>query len=89
MRWLRAFFVRLIVIFAGLYGLCVVALVALRWINPITTTVQAEKRVDAVLAHKAYVKRYQFVPLSRISRDLQHAVIAAEDARFYEHHGFD
>lgn len=89
MRWLRAFFVWLIVIFAGLYGLCVVALVALRWINPITTTVQAEKRVDAVLAHKAYVKRYQFVPLSRISRDLQHAVIAAEDARFYEHHGFD
>ena len=29
------------------------------------------------------------MPLSRISRDLQHAVIAAEDGRFYQHRGFD
>lgn len=29
------------------------------------------------------------MPLSRISPDLQHAVVASEDARFYEHHGFD
>src|ERR1019366_4324659 len=33
--------------------------------------------------------RYTFVPLDRISPDLQHAVIAAEDGRFYGHHGFD
>jgi len=31
----------------------------------------------------------QFVPLRQISLDFQHAVIAAEDARFYQHHGFD
>ena len=36
-----------------------------------------------------YHERYKFVPLSQISPDLQHAVIAAEDARFYQHHGFD
>jgi monofunctional biosynthetic peptidoglycan transglycosylase len=36
-----------------------------------------------------YHKRYVFVPLSRISLDFQHAVIAAEDSRFYQHHGFD
>jgi monofunctional biosynthetic peptidoglycan transglycosylase len=29
------------------------------------------------------------VELSRISPALQHAVIAAENARFYQHHGFD
>ena len=29
------------------------------------------------------------MPLGRISRDLQHAVIVAEDGRFYQHHGFD
>jgi len=29
------------------------------------------------------------VPLGQISPDFQHAVIAAEDARFYQHHGFD
>ena len=36
-----------------------------------------------------YRKRYQFIPLSQVSPDLQHAVVAAEDARFYQHHGFD
>lgn len=35
------------------------------------------------------MKRYKFIPLSQISPDLQHSVIAAEDARFYQHHGFD
>jgi monofunctional biosynthetic peptidoglycan transglycosylase len=39
--------------------------------------------------NKPYRERYTFIPLSRISPDLQHAVIAAEDARFYQHHGFD
>ena len=36
-----------------------------------------------------YRERYKFIPLSQISPDLQHAVIAAEDAPFYQHHGFD
>jgi monofunctional biosynthetic peptidoglycan transglycosylase len=38
---------------------------------------------------KPYRERYKFVPLGQISPDLQHAVISAEDGRFYEHHGFD
>jgi len=41
------------------------------------------------LHDKPYHERYDFVPLRQISPDLQHAVIAAEDARFYQHHGFD
>jgi monofunctional biosynthetic peptidoglycan transglycosylase len=36
-----------------------------------------------------YRERYKFIPLSQISPVLQHAVIAAEDGRFYQHHGFD
>lgn len=62
---------------------------AARWINPPTTAVQAERRLQAWIHHTPYHKRYQFVPLSQISLDFQHAVIAAEDARFYQHHGFD
>ncbi len=64
-------------------------LVAARWIDPPTTAVHMERRLQAWIHHKPYHKRYEFVPLSRISPDFQHAVIAAEDARFYEHHGFD
>ena len=64
-------------------------LVGLRWIDPPTTAVHAQRRMQAWIAHKPYQERYDFVPLSQISPDFQHAVIAAEDARFYQHHGFD
>jgi monofunctional glycosyltransferase len=48
-----------------------------------------ERRLQAWVHSKPYHERYEFVPLTQISPDLQHAVIAAEDARFYQHHGFD
>ena len=64
-------------------------LVAMKWINPPTTAVQSERRLQALIHGKPYSKRYKFVPLSEISPNLQHAVIAGEDARFYQHHGFD
>jgi monofunctional biosynthetic peptidoglycan transglycosylase len=71
------------------YALCLLELAALRWINPPTTAVQTERRVEAWLGHKSYRKQQYFVPLDGISRDLQHAVISAEDGRFYQHHGID
>ena len=64
-------------------------LAALKWINPPTTMVHMQRRVQAWMGRKPYAKRYTFVPLGQISPDLQHAVIAAEDGRFYQHHGFD
>jgi monofunctional biosynthetic peptidoglycan transglycosylase len=71
------------------YGFICVGLLALRVINPPFTGVQVQRRVESWLDHSKYEKRYRFVPLSQISRDLQHAVIAAEDSRFFQHHGFD
>ena len=64
-------------------------IVAARWIDPPTTAVHTERRAQAWIRHTPYHKRYEFVPLGRISRDFQHAVIAAEDMGFYQHHGFD
>lgn len=64
-------------------------LVAARWIDPPSTAVQIERRLQAWIQGKPYQKRYDFVPLAQISLNLQHAVIAAEDARFYQHNGFD
>lgn len=48
-----------------------------------------QRRLQSWIHRTPYQKRYIFIPLSQISPDLQHAVIAAEDARFYQHHGFD
>lgn len=74
---------------ALLWALAALMLLAMRWIDPPTTAVHMERRLQAWISHKPYHERYEFVPLSQISPDLQHAVIAAEDARFYQHHGFD
>jgi monofunctional biosynthetic peptidoglycan transglycosylase len=74
---------------ALLWSLAALMLVAARWIDPPTTAVHMERRLQAWIHHTPYQKRYEFVALSQISPDFQHAVIAAEDARFYEHHGFD
>ncbi|MFZ0630772.1 MAG: monofunctional biosynthetic peptidoglycan transglycosylase [Acidobacteriaceae bacterium] len=73
----------------GLWAAAALTLVAARWIDPPTTAVQMERRVQAWMHGTPYHKRYRFVPLREISPDLQHAVIAAEDGRFYQHHGFD
>jgi len=79
----------LIAVAAAYWLLCSVSLVLLKWINPITTPVQMERRIEATIMHRPYRKLRRVVPLSEISPNLQHAVIAAEDARFYKHHGID
>jgi monofunctional biosynthetic peptidoglycan transglycosylase len=72
-----------------LWSLAALLLVAARWIDPPTTAVHIERRLQALIRHKPYQEHYKFIPISQISPNLQHAVIAAEDARFYQHHGFD
>lgn len=79
----------MVVSLVAAWSLAVMTLVAFRWIDPPTTAVHVERRLQAWLHDKPYRERYEFVPLSQISPSLQHAVVAAEDARFYEHHGFD
>jgi monofunctional glycosyltransferase len=72
-----------------LWSLPALLLVSARWIDPPTTAVHMQRRLQAWIHHTPYRERCKFVPLSQISPDLQHAVIAAEDSRFYQHHGFD
>ena len=72
-----------------LWSLAALILVAARWIDPPTTALHIQRRLQAWIHHAPYRERYKFIPLSQISPELQHAVVAAEDARFYQHHGFD
>jgi monofunctional glycosyltransferase len=67
----------------------VVAVVALRWIPPLTTGVMIERRVAALSHLRSYNIDYRWVPWRRISRQAGVAVIAAEDQNFPTHHGFD
>lgn len=88
-RWMRAIAAGVLVVLMGLYALCALFVLALRWIDPPTTMVQIQRRLEAMRRHRPYKKLYVFVPLRRIAPDLQHAVISAEDGRFRQHHGFD
>jgi len=74
---------------AGCYAAAIAGLFTLRWMDPFTTGVHIQRRVEALLKGERYEKRYRFVPLSRISTNLQRAVIAAEDTRFFRHRGID
>ncbi len=86
---LRTFVRWFLIGLALLWLLAVLILLAARWIDPPTTALHMERRLQSWIHRTPYQGRYEFVPLSQISPDLQHAVIAAEDARFYQHHGFD
>jgi monofunctional glycosyltransferase len=88
-RFLRSFLFLVVLAFAVLWSCAALILVAVRFIDPPTTAVHIERRLQALMHGKPYHKRYEFIPLSQISPNLQHAVIAAEDGRFYQHHGFD
>jgi monofunctional biosynthetic peptidoglycan transglycosylase len=85
----RSFVQWLVIGAVSVWWLAALILVAARWIDPPTIAVHIQRHLQAWTHHKPYRERYKFIPLSQISPDLQHAVVAAEDARFYQHHGFD
>lgn len=70
----------------GLLGvalLSVVWVLAYRWIDPPVTYLSLAARFEG----RPFDQRWR--PLGDISATLHHAVIAAEDARFCQHYGFD
>ena len=71
------------------WSLAALGLAAVRVVDPPFTAVHIQRRLQAWIHRTPYRERYTFVRLNRISPEIQHAVIAAEDARFYQHHGFD
>ena len=86
---LKPILIGLLLAVVSFYALIAVTLFFLRWVNPPFTAVQLERRIHSWTESAPYTKRYVLVPLNRISPNLQHAVISAEDARFFQHHGFD
>jgi monofunctional glycosyltransferase len=87
--FVRSFLRWLVIGVVLVWLLAALILLAARWIDPPTTAVHIQRRLQAWIHRTPYHERYKFIPLGQISLDLQHAVVAAEDARFYQHHGFD
>jgi len=65
------------------------AVVALRWIDPPTTTFMLRDRIGGLFADDKYEFRHEWRDWDQISRNAPLAVVAAEDQQFPHHHGFD
>ncbi|MGL4756381.1 MAG: monofunctional biosynthetic peptidoglycan transglycosylase [Aeromonadaceae bacterium] len=63
--------------------------ISLNWINPDMTSFMSEQLERLQDDDPNAALRYQWVPYAKISRHAKRALLAAEDARFTEHDGFD
>ena len=88
-RLLRRLLRTVALVVVGYYALVVLGLLWVRVLPPLTTAVHVQRRIESWFASGEYDKRWDWTPLDSISRHAQHAVVAAEDARFYLHDGFD
>ena len=61
----------------------------LRTENPRATALMDLRSREAMEKHRLPRRVQQWVPMARISPWLRRAVVNSEDARFYEHEGFD
>ena len=61
----------------------------LRAENPTSTSMMLARAQEAQAHDKQPVQEQLWVPLERISTNLQRAVLAGEDTNFATHHGFD
>ncbi len=62
---------------------------SLRTENPVTTSMIEYRLSEAKADGKEPRKFMIWTPMDQISPNLARAVLAGEDARFFEHHGFD
>ena len=88
-RRARQLLVLVVAIAVGYYVLAVVGLVYLRFLPPVVTMVQAQRAVERVVEGERPIRDYRWRSVEDISSHLPRAVVAAEDARFYRHSGFD
>jgi monofunctional glycosyltransferase len=63
--------------------------VRLRWRDPDTTSFMRYRMDQAADSGETLEIRHAWVPLDKISKNMQRAVILAEDGRFEEHEGID
>lgn len=87
--WTRLLLRTVLTVVVGFYAVCLLLLLVYRFLDPPVTAVQVERWVQSWGADGDYDRRYLPVDLGAIDDDLEHAVVAAEDARFFEHNGVD
>jgi len=67
----------------------IVSVIVLRYIPPVVTPLMILRCVQQVWEGRTLKLKKDWVAFEKISPNLKRAVIASEDQRFLEHHGFD
>ncbi len=70
-------------------GISVGLVLVFKFVPVFYTPLMLTRSIENKMGGKDMVCSHNWVPLDRISRNLQKAVIASEDGRFLTHHGFD
>ena len=76
-------------IVVAFFASTILSVVALRWLPVYFTPLMFIRLAQQVDEGKSMTLHHHWVPLDEISPSLPIAVMASEDARFLEHHGFD
>jgi monofunctional biosynthetic peptidoglycan transglycosylase len=89
-RWARRLLRGLLLALAAWVAITLLAVMALRWIDPPFTTVMLGDRIAALVTREpGYEFKHEWRDWDRISKYAALAVIAAEDQQFPRHYGFD
>ena len=88
-RWVARLLVALVVLFVLVQAWFAAHILWYRWQAPVETAFMAQRLAELRQKDPKATIKFQWVPYARISTHLKRAVIAAEDAKFLEHEGFD
>lgn len=86
MKKIQKFLRNLIIFF---FGSTILAVLIYKWAPVYVTPLMVIRCGEQMLNGEKIKLRHQWVPMEEISRQMPLAVMASEDQRFLEHHGFD
>lgn len=67
----------------------ILGVLVFKWVPVLATPLMAIRYIEQQQAHQEIVWKHHWVPLQKISKNLQLAVICSEDQNFLRHNGFD
>jgi monofunctional biosynthetic peptidoglycan transglycosylase len=87
LRRIIRFFLKTVLI---IFLLSVFSVIALKWIDPLTSSIMVQRKIEAIISDKKNKKiQYEWYDYNKIAKKMALAVIAAEDQNFPFHFGFD
>ena len=71
------------------FGVTIFIVIIFKWVPVPYTPLMAIRSMETRADGKTVERRHDWVPIDKISKNIQRAVIASEDGNFLTHHGFD